>query len=126
MEFNEYRDFTEETAVYPEQIGLFYTLLGLDGEVGELNEKVKKGIRDDLPETVVEEYANENLLLVLTEELQNNPQRDVAGELGDILWYWTRVCEELGYDPNEIAAENVAKLTDRKKRDVLHGSGDNR
>jgi NTP pyrophosphatase (non-canonical NTP hydrolase) len=34
-------------------------------------------------------------------------------ELGDIIWYWINACRALGYDPNEVIAENVKKLEAR-------------
>ena len=34
-------------------------------------------------------------------------------ELGDIFWYWVNACRALNYDPNEVIAENVAKLESR-------------
>ena len=34
-------------------------------------------------------------------------------ELGDIIWYWTNACRALGYDPNDVIAENVKKLESR-------------
>jgi NTP pyrophosphatase (non-canonical NTP hydrolase) len=34
-------------------------------------------------------------------------------ELGDIIWYWVNACRALGYDPNEVIAENVKKLESR-------------
>lgn len=34
-------------------------------------------------------------------------------ELGDVLWYWANACRALGYDPNDVVAENVEKLQAR-------------
>ncbi len=34
-------------------------------------------------------------------------------ELGDIGWYWVNACRSLGYDPNDVIAENVNKLQSR-------------
>jgi NTP pyrophosphatase (non-canonical NTP hydrolase) len=34
-------------------------------------------------------------------------------ELGDVIWYWTNACRALGYDPNDVIAENVKKLEAR-------------
>ena len=44
--FDQYQDFTDETAIYPEDKGLEYTALGLASEAGEFAGKVKKWIRD--------------------------------------------------------------------------------
>ena len=34
-------------------------------------------------------------------------------ELGDIIWYWANSCRALGFDPNDVIAENVTKLESR-------------
>lgn len=104
MDFGHYQDQTEKTAVYPPDRGLSYTALGLNGEAGEVAEKVKKYLREDDPEYLAE----------------------LEDELGDVLWYLARVCDELGLDLQDVAGRNVDKLLDRQERDVLTGSGDDR
>jgi NTP pyrophosphatase (non-canonical NTP hydrolase) len=47
-------------------------------------------------------------------------------ELGDILWALARLVDDLGLDFSKIAERNIAKLEDRKKRNVISGSGDKR
>ena len=47
MNFNEYQEKALSTAIYPKEIGLIYTTLGLVGEAGEIANKVKKVFRDD-------------------------------------------------------------------------------
>lgn len=103
MEFSHYQRQTEETAIYPENRDLEYLALGLNGEAGEVAEKVKKHIRDG-------------------KELDE----DFAKELGDVLWYLARLVDELDADLDEVAEQNLDKLLDRKDRDKLQGSGDNR
>jgi len=34
-------------------------------------------------------------------------------ELGDVLWYWIQGCIALGYSPEEVMQENIAKLEKR-------------
>jgi NTP pyrophosphatase (non-canonical NTP hydrolase) len=34
-------------------------------------------------------------------------------ELGDVMWYWINACRALGFDPNDVIAENVRKLEAR-------------
>jgi NTP pyrophosphatase (non-canonical NTP hydrolase) len=34
-------------------------------------------------------------------------------ELGDIIFYWMQACRALGFDPNDVIAENVKKLEAR-------------
>lgn len=110
MEFKEYQERTATTAIYPGRgtiNGLLYTALGL-GEVGEVQGKVKKVLRDSngvvSPETVAA----------------------IKGELGDCLWYLSQLSSELGLTLNDIAEANLAKLADRAARGVLKGSGDDR
>lgn len=110
MEFKEYQERTATTAIYPGRgtiNGLLYTALGL-GEVGEVQGKIKKILRD----------ANS---VVSPETVQA-----IKGELGDCLWYLSQCSSELGLTLNDIAEANLAKLADRAARGVLKGSGDNR
>lgn len=109
MDLNQYQDLALDTAVYPNRGSNFaYPALGLAGEAGEVADKLKKVIRD-----------NEG---VLTDSVRDA----VAKELGDVLWYVAVLASELDYNLNEVAAINVAKLSSRKERGVLTGSGDNR
>lgn len=113
MEMSKYQEHTRSTAIYPgagQRItsGVVYTSLGLAGEAGEITNKVKKVLRD-----------NDG---VLTPEVAE----DLAKEIGDVLWYLARLADELGYPLGNIAEGNLAKLTARKERGVLGGSGDNR
>ena len=48
MEMNQYQEAARDTAIYPSEQGLLYTVLGLTGEAGEVAEKVKKMLRDDI------------------------------------------------------------------------------
>lgn len=109
MNFNEYADKAQTTAVYP-NIGsnIYYPVLGLCGEAGELANKVKKIMRDEDG--------------VLTEEIKN----DLSKELGDVLWYVAMVSKEIGRKLDWIAEENIIKLASRKERGVIQGSGDTR
>lgn len=103
MKFDDYQDKTEETAIYPEDQALEYLALGINGEAGEVAEKVKKHIRDG-------------------KELDE----DFAKELGDCLWYLSQIANEFDVNLSEVAEANLDKLFDRKERDKLEGDGDNR
>lgn len=108
MNLNEYQQKAKETAVYPEQIGLGYTILGLCGEAGEIANEYKKVLRDDNGYMTSE--RNEKLL----------------DELGDCLWYVAMIAKELEVDLNYIALRNLQKLQLRKAAKTLQGSGDDR
>lgn|GEM_PF-98824 len=112
MNFNAYQAATRSTAIYPEAgsgspLALAYVGLGL-GESGEVQGKIKKIIRDD--------YG------VISKE----KALAIAAEAGDLLWYVARLADELGIPLSNIAEGNLAKLYDRKNRNVLGGSGDER
>jgi NTP pyrophosphatase (non-canonical NTP hydrolase) len=109
MSLKGYDEFTRSLARYPKEqsnpqiIEAMYCALGLVGEAGEASEKVKKWHRD-------------GKLVPL----------DLAKELGDVLYYLTRLANTVGYRLEDIAQLNVEKLNDRAARGVLKGSGDNR
>jgi len=83
-------------------------ILGLVGEAGETADKYKKIIRDK--GSVIGEAERDELVK----------------ELGDVLWYVATLARYLGTGLDDVAALNVAKLTDRQRRDLIHGEGDNR
>ena len=66
-------------------------LLGLNGEVGELTDLIKK---------------------ILYHGKEYDPI-DIMLELGDILYYLTAICNILGIDVSEILMNNNAKLLAR-------------
>jgi len=46
--------------------------------------------------------------------------------MGDVLWYLSQICTELGVEFENVATANIEKLKSRKERGVVHGNGDNR
>lgn len=109
LTFTEYQKKARETAVYPDIGNNFvYPTLGISGEAGEISEKVKKILRDD--DGVISEETKQELIK----------------EIGDELWYLANFSEEIGVDLGEVAEQNLKKLSSRKKRGKLQGSGDNR
>jgi NTP pyrophosphatase (non-canonical NTP hydrolase) len=99
-----YQEKASETAIYDPVYARTYPLLGLVGEVGEFANKYKKVLRDG------KEFALD----------------DMVSELGDILWYLSTLARDCGIGLDYIAAENLIKLSDRKERGVIGGSGDKR
>ena len=107
-DFDEYQKLAYDTAIYPNKgNNIYYPALGL-GEAGEVQGKIKKVMRDD----------ND----VLTDE----KKEQIKSEMGDVLWYLAALASEMKIDLSDIATANIVKLYDRKKRDVIKGSGDNR
>lgn len=106
LTFNEYQtkaksyDFSHQAIVYP--------TLGLNGEAGEVAEKVKKVLRDR------------------GGEFDRASSIEIAKELGDCLWYIAITASDLGFSLEEIAELNLSKISSRFSRNVIHGEGDNR
>ena len=106
MNFNEYQKLARSTAVYPEEHKVVYPALGLCGEAGEVADKIKKTIRGD--SSLVDVTGN------------------IAGELGDVLWYLAILADDLGVELEDVAKWNVDKLQRRMKSNKIKGDGDNR
>lgn len=98
--------------------GFVHLVHKIAGEAGELSEHWGKAIRDD--EETYQGFVNGKL--VLTKERRDH----LLKELGDVLWYVAMIARELGSSLIEVAMLNIAKLADRRKRNVIQGSGDNR
>ncbi len=96
----------EGEALWRPVIGM-YNALALNGEAGELAEKIKKAARDGVADAEAHGEA-------------------VAKEIGDCLWYISQLARDFGYTLEEIAALNLKKLRDREARGKLGGSGDDR
>lgn len=106
MDIKEYQLLTRKTAIYPQETFLEYLTLGLASEAGEVSGVVKKYIRKD------------NDLDTAKEKL--------VKELGDVMWYWARLCDELGLNPEEVMEQNINKLLHRQANNTLQGDGDDR
>ena len=116
MELNKYQSQALETRAYPEEFRVIYPALGMNGEAGEVADKVKKIIRD------TEITRNEDGSI----DLSNEQKEALAMEIGDVLWYVAILSYDLGYSLEDIAIMNYQKLHSRMQRDKIKGSGDNR
>lgn len=71
----DYQKEAEKTAIFPNElpdfveVGQVYTVLGAAGETGEIEEKLKKAIREEDPRYI----------------------GDMRDEIGDVLWYLSQV-----------------------------------
>lgn len=117
MELNQYQKAALETAVYQKDYKVIYPALGMNGEAGEVADKVKKVLRDS--EVIVRDGCG---AIVLSDV----KRYELAKEVGDVLWYVAMMAYDLGYSLDEIAEMNIRKLASRKQRGQLSGSGDNR
>jgi len=87
---------------------IVYPTLGLTNEAGEVAGKIKKIFRDR------------------NGEISAADREALKQELGDVLWYLTQICTELGLTLEEVAEANLVKLFSRQARGVLTGDGDHR
>ena len=109
MDFKTYQQDSRHTAqAVRTDHPIIYPTLGLVNEAGEFAGKVKKIFRDQGG--------------VMT----SSDERALKAELGDVLWYLTQLCTELGLTLEEVASANLEKLKSRQERGVIGGSGDER
>jgi len=98
-----YAEFVEDMVMTYGRDRLAENTLGLVGEAGEVAEKVKKFFRDNR----LDEQA-------------------IQKELGDVIFYWFALHGALQLDPEVTIQMNIEKLSSRKERGTLRGSGDSR
>ena len=123
MTLNEYQQQAMTTCL-PEAENFTYMMLNLVGEVGEFAGKVAKAIRKGQ----VKMKTNGNPCPVISAKVQDVIDYNDAlkKEAGDILWQLSGLCSVMGWRLEDIAQQNLDKLADRKSRQVIDGSGDNR
>jgi NTP pyrophosphatase (non-canonical NTP hydrolase) len=108
MELNDYQKKALVTKTYGAGMKIIYPTIKLNGEAGEVAEKVGKALRDNAG------------------VFDDAKKLEIAKEIGDVLWYCSALADDIGYTLEQIAELNIAKLTSRKERDLIHGDGDNR
>src|SRR4029079_11906186 len=87
---------------------IVYPTLGLVNEAGEVAGKIKKIFRDK------------------EGQISAADREALKQELGDVLWYLTQICTELGLTLEEVAEANIVKLAPRMERGQIRGDGDSR
>tara|TARA_R100000963_G_scaffold30801_1_gene22109 strand:- start:340 stop:663 length:324 start_codon:yes stop_codon:yes gene_type:complete len=95
-----YMDFTRRTARYPKSKEIEYLMIGLMNEAGEVGGAFKKEIRDNI--------NNKDLII---------------DEMGDVLWYLTRLCDVYDVKISELMMKNIDKLLGRmtpEEREAYH------
>jgi NTP pyrophosphatase (non-canonical NTP hydrolase) len=108
-DFQKYQEQSRKTwSLIHTDHAIVYPTLGLTNEAGEVAGKVKKIFRDK--GGVIGDEDREAL----------------KGELGDVLWYLTQICTDLGLSLEEVAQANIEKLFSRLERDQIRGEGDDR
>ena len=85
-----YMEFTRKTAKYPKRREKEYLMIGLMNEAGEVGGAFKKEIRDRIDNTDL-----------------------IIDEMGDVLWYLTRLCDVYDVKISELMINNMDKLYNR-------------
>lgn len=120
MELNEYQKRAMTTCTDSSH-NFAYMMLNLVGEVGEFSGKVAKLIRKEkccIDGNLYNRLQKNSEWSFVEEELKK--------EAGDILWQLSGLCNVMGWSLEDVAQENLDKLADRQKRNVIVGEGDNR
>src|SRR5271168_3331670 len=100
MTFEEYQKRALTTVISSGDLfkDSLHWVLGINGEAGEVAEKVKKIIRDK------------------DGKMTNQDKQELAKEVGDVLWYLAVFAHDLGFSLDGIAQANLDKLKSRKDR----------
>ena len=102
MTVNEYQNEAHKYAVYNTcDESRMYPILGLTEEAGEVAGKLKKFVRGDQPDP-----------------------EGFLSEMGDVLWYLARLCDNIGITMEDLADYNYKKLEARKNANALQGNGE--
>ena len=121
MTLNEYHNKAMSTNAESSD-NIVYSLLGLNAEVGEINDKIAKWRRKSIAN-----IDNNRLVFTTSSEVEATYLRnELLKEVGDVLWFVAHLSRQLGSNLDEVARMNIDKLRDRAQRGVIVGNGDNR
>jgi NTP pyrophosphatase (non-canonical NTP hydrolase) len=85
-----------------------YPVMGLVEEAGEVSGKFAKAVRDD------------------SGHISDDRKQAIKKELGDVCWFIAELSTLMGFELEDVMKSNIDKLTSRKNRNVISGSGDDR
>lgn len=109
MTFNEYQIASRRFCRYPDiDNNVIYPVLGLMGEAGEIADKFQHIIRD------------------YDQKMSPEMQAGIVKEMGDVLWFMSQLASEMKVSLEDVAQGNIAKLSAREDKGLLHGHGDDR
>jgi NTP pyrophosphatase (non-canonical NTP hydrolase) len=97
---SDYEKFVESVDMYTRDMGDAPYALGLAGESGEAADMVKKSLREK----------------GFAKPITGDRERDFILELGDVLWYVTRLAQRHGHTLSQVMDLNVNKLVTRYER----------
>lgn len=125
MTLNEYQEQAMTTCTESSDNDM-YSLFGLIAEVGEIADKVAKGVRKQtisIEENVIQpRYGRDPHKKIMLKDFEEGMKK----ELGDVLWFCAHLAHRFGWSLEDVAQMNLEKLADRAKRGVIIGNGDNR
>lgn len=125
LTMNGYQEAAMKTCM-PTCDNFSYMMLNLIGEVGELASKVAKDIRKgNVNIDTGKGYTSELMPNMPFDEWVVRSDEYMA-EAGDILWQLSGLCRVMGWELEDVAKANLAKLASRMQRGVIDGNGDNR
>lgn len=90
----EYQAFQKSTEI-KNTFSIQYMALGLGGEVGEVQNEIKKLERDD-----------DNKLTI-------DRRNKIINELGDVMWYLTGICNRINCCIDDILKTNISKIKNK-------------
>jgi NTP pyrophosphatase (non-canonical NTP hydrolase) len=102
---NRYQHEASKNKAFPEKYAIIYPTIGLLNEAGEMAGKIKKWMRGDVDKLNV---------------------ADVVSEMGDVLWYLASLATDLNVTLEEVALNNIEKITKRREQGNIKGDGDHR
>ena len=129
MTLSEYQSKAMQTCM-PESENFSYMMLNLVGEVGEFASKVAKHIRKGKAEIFLNRLRDKDPAArhygldggyMTAKELD-----DLKKEAGDVLWQLSGLCTVMNWSLEDVAQQNLDKLSSRQERNVIDGNGDNR
>jgi NTP pyrophosphatase (non-canonical NTP hydrolase) len=116
MNLNEYQKLALITLIKNNEEHLTY---GLAAEVGEILSLMQKYHRGD------KRYFNEEATFY--KSLKTDLMKEkLFNEFGDVLWYLSCLCNFYGFKLDDIAKNNLEKLSIRFSENKIQGDGDNR
>ena len=115
----EYQDKAHDFASYGDNA--MYPALGLAEEAGEVCGKIAKFIRHN--NGMTPQDAEESSSPLMRDEVANF-RTALMSELSDVMWMVAEIATLNGLGLDEIMEYNIVKLTERRSKGLIDGSGD--
>lgn len=97
-----------------------YSLFGLVAEVGEIADKIAKGVRNGTI-TICDDCIHPAVLSDEPEVRQQHLdfEEGLKKELGDVLWFCAHLADRFSWPLEEVAQTNLDKLAKRKAEGTI-------